>query len=378
MTEFDQNEGSLWLTYRDVAQVVNNLGHDRVMDGLTACLDAAFCDASDEWDLSEREGFHYQEPKLGLLEWMPVMRRGERVLLKLVGYHPSNPKDNGIATIQSLMAFFSIRSGVIESVLDGELVTAMRTGAASAVATRLLASPRSDTLGIIGAGAQAVTQVHALGRVLPLREVLVHDIDPETETSLADRLHPILRDGVRVRVVDLRCLLEGSDVLSVATSVAPGEGPVFNETQGLKSGLHINAVGSDFEGKTEIPIEVLRQAYVSPDFLSQAVREGECQQLEAHEIGQTLPELCRSGKQTEHLRDRLTVFDSTGFALEDYVAAEWVVEQAKVLGIGNRVRFSRAGGDPKDPYACTEFGQVVTSSAGGSRGSRSSSIELVP
>lgn len=379
LPEFDQNEGALWLTHWDVAQVVDQLGPDRVMDGITDGLDAAFCAAADErWEVSVRDGFHYQEPELGLLEWMPVMRRNDHVLLKLVGYHPSNPRVNGIATIQSLFAFFSTRSGVVEALLDGELVTAIRTGAASAVATRLLASPQSETLGIIGAGAQAVTQVHALSRILPLRDVLVYDVDPETEATLVDRLRPIIGADVSVQVVSRDVLLENSDVLSVATSVDPGKGPVFGANQVLKPGLHINAVGSDFEGKIEIPKGLLQRAYVSPDFLSQAIREGECQQLERHEIGTALPELCRSGEESELLRDRLTVFDSTGFALEDYVAAEWIVEQALGLGIGDRFKFSRAGGDPKNPYACTALGKKGTSAADARRALLSSATELVP
>ena len=345
------SDGTLILGHEDIARLVSGVGCDRVMDEMIDRLESAFRQFRDEeWELPPRDGFHYRGSEFGLLEWMPVMRRGERILLKLVGYHPENPTRRNLSTIQSLLAVFSTRTGAAEAVLDGELLTAVRTGAASAIATRLLAPLKSDVLGVIGAGAQSITQTHGISRVLPLREILVHDICPKTEATFAGRIGAILGEKISVKVVPKTELILQSDVLSVATSIDPGHGPVFDAALRHKSSLHINAVGSDFEGKVEIPKNWLEQAYVSPDFLAQAVREGECQQLEACQIGESLPQLVCTPQLGNAVRDRLTVFDSTGFAFEDFVAVDWVLAQAESRQVGRHFVFGRVGEDPKNPY----------------------------
>jgi ornithine cyclodeaminase/alanine dehydrogenase-like protein (mu-crystallin family) len=156
-----------------------------------------------------------------------------------------------------------------------------------------------------------------------------------------------------VEVVDrasLGDLLTASDILCTCTSAAPGQGPVFPDFDN-RPHLHINAVGSDFRGKYEVPVALLRRGLVCPDFRDQAVIEGDCQQLDPSQIGPDLRTLIQNEALYAEARSSLTVFDSTGWALEDHVAATLMMDYARELGLGRQVAFECLPPDPKDPYS---------------------------
>ncbi|MEU8687804.1 ornithine cyclodeaminase family protein [Streptomyces sp. NPDC048665] len=297
-------------------------------------------------EMKARDGFLLTAPRLGLLEWMPAVRHGATVSMKLVGYHPHNPVKNQLPTILSTLLAFDVDSGHLRAIVDGTFATAVRTGAASALATRMLARPGGSVLGLVGCGAQAVTQLHALARVLPLTEVLVCDSDIRAETTFAARAR--VPEGL-VRVAERAEVEERADVLCTATSVAPAQGPVIQGTA-LRPWAHINAVGSDMPGKTELPVDLLRHAVVVPDHREQAVAEGECQQLRPDEIGPCLPELLNDPGRQRELRGLRTVYDSTGLALQDLVMVELLEELALDVGAGQRLVIEATAHDPQDPY----------------------------
>ena len=338
------------LSSRDVEEIVRRVGVDRFLDALVERLADAFATFDpDRTEIPARRGFDYHSPTPGLIEWMPLMSRSSEVVLKVVGYHPRSPAERSLPTVLSTLASYDTETGGLEALVDGTLLTAMRTGAASAVASGMLASPASRSLGLIGCGAQAVTQTHALGRCFDLDEILVHDADPDAEASFAARVSSVLPQGVAVRTAAPEEVAGSVDILCVATSVAVGDGPVFADCE-TRPWLHVNAVGSDFPGKFELPIELLERSFVCPDFPEQARHEGECQQLEPSSIGPDVIEVARGARDLEALRAGLTVFDSTGFALEDQVALDLALEYARELGVGSAVEIQGAGDDPRDPY----------------------------
>ena len=334
----------------DVAAIVAAVGLDSLMDemidGLTTAI-VTFDDAVTH--VRTRDGFHYTHPETGLLEWMPVMQSGESTTIKVVGYHPDNPRARQVPTILATISVYDTASGHLRCLIDGTFLTAMRTGAASAVASRALARPSSHILGLVGCGAQAVTQAHALVRTFPIDRVLIHDVDPAALASLPGRIQRFLPPGVEVIAMPLELLMQTADIVSTATSIGIGEGPLFHDLP-TKPWLHVNAVGSDFEGKRELPVEFLRRALVSPDVLEQALLEGECQALAAEEIGPSLAHVTAHPGSYRSWQDALTVFDSTGWALEDQVAARLLTKHASRLGVGTAVAIEDIGSDPLDPY----------------------------
>lgn len=358
---------------RDVQRVVNHLGVDGFMDQLIEDLEAT-CEQQSEdapCAIPRRDGFHYETPEDGLVEWMPLLTPDHRAMMKLVGYHPANPDRQGLPTVLSSLVGFDTRTGHVSVFADGTLLTALRTGAASAVASRILASPATRTVGLIGAGAQAVSQLHALSRVFDVERVVVCDINAGAAASFAGRIAAFLPE-VEVETGTASQVAERAEVLCTATSVAPHGGPVF-DTEALRPGLHVNAVGSDFPGKFELPATLLERAFVCPDFLPQAVAEGESQRLPAETLGPSLVELVKGRAQFQAKRSSLTVFDSTGFALEDHVALELLVRVASELGVGTPLAVDPAA-DARDAYQGLSATPAPAAQRGGKRPRRNGRV----
>ena len=334
----------------DISRAVQVIGIDRVMDGIIARMEKAFTSYDPEKiDVPARSGFHYDIPQIGLIEWMPVITYGQHALMKLVCYHPNNPRDAGLPTILSTLSLIDTATGHVVAISDGTFLTAVRTGAASAIATRALASTESyGTVGIIGCGAQAVTQLHAISRVYPVDLVLYWDIDETARSSFPSRVSTIVSNSVRLKETPLNMIVPNVDVLCTATSNPAGAGPVFEDCP-VSSSLHINAVGSDFPGKVEIPKALLQRATVVSDFAAQAAIEGECQQLPRDLHGPELHEVLR-GENGNAVREQVTVFDSTGWALEDLVAMQALLEWGQDLDLGRDVPLESTPRDPRNPY----------------------------
>jgi ornithine cyclodeaminase/alanine dehydrogenase-like protein (mu-crystallin family) len=338
---------TLVITSHDVQRLLSQVGLDRLMDTLIDRLTQDLHSFGEgHTEVPKRDGFHYLYPRPGLVEWMPTMIREKAVVIKTVGYHPRNPELAGLPSVLGNITMYDVLTGSLLAIMDGVIPTALRTGAASAVASQVLARKKSPVLGMIGCGMQAVTQVHAVSRVATIERVLAFDRDVDSASSLAARL---AFTGLPVELATIEEIEEVSDILCTATSVGPGEGPILTGER-LQKHVHINAVGSDLAGKTELPLELLRRSLVVPDFLEQALEEGECQQLERGEIGPSLTDVLRSPEAYESYRDETTLFDSTGFALEDKVVMEVMLEMCAELELGSHLDIECKAGDPKDPY----------------------------
>jgi ornithine cyclodeaminase/alanine dehydrogenase-like protein (mu-crystallin family)/pimeloyl-ACP methyl ester carboxylesterase len=335
------------LSRADIARIFAAVGPHVLMDDAIRRLEEALRRYDPQHtEVKPRDGFRYREPHVGLVEWMTVHARQQDVVVKLVGYHPENPA-HGLATVQATIARFSTQTGCIDALIEGSFATALRTGAASAIATRHCAAPGANVVGLVGCGAQAVTQLHALSRVMRIERVLVHDIQPSVRGSFVRRVAFL---GLPIIETSLDQLERESDVICTATSVDVGHGPVISGRH-LKSHVHLNAVGSDLPGKIELPRALLRASMVIPDFPEQALLEGECQQLSLAEIGPALNEVVQDPEPAARRRTTPTVFDSTGHPLEDRVALEVLLHHGAALGVGQRLDLTTAGLDPRDPYA---------------------------
>lgn len=341
---------TLVLNTTDLGEIVRRVGLNALMDEMMAHLSEAFIHYEPaKFRTPPRDGLHYLDPNYGLLEWMPTLENGKRITIKNVGYHPNNPILHRSSTILSTIQAFDPVNGHLLSIMDATFLTALRTGAASAILSKRLARAGSSTLGLIGAGAQAVTQLHALSRCFDIERVLVYDTK-DSHAATFDERTSFSRAPQEILSRDsLPRMLEQVDILCTCTSEEPGKGPVFNDGTHTPW-LHINAVGSDFEGKVELPFSLLQRSTVCPDFLAQAKKEGECQQLEDNEIGPGMIELLQHPSRYESLREELTVFDSTGWALEDHVGLTMISQYANEFNLGRMMNIELTASDPLDPY----------------------------
>lgn len=340
---------TLILSGEDVNKITQTYGLNELMDTLIEKTTAAIEQYStDNIDIPIRSGFNYEGENPGLVEMMPVHIKNNEVVIKVVGYHPKNPMSYDLPTILSSISSYNTNTGHLKGIVDGVLLTALRTGAASAIATKQLASPNSSILGLIGCGAQSVTQVHAISRLFNIKKVMIFDVNKETMYSFSERISML---GLDIEIVysDIEDIVGTSDIVCTETSIEVGEGPLF-KTLNTQPHLHINAVGSDFPGKIEVPLAFLKQSLVCPDFLEQAKIEGECQQLEDSEIGPDFPELLQNSHKYTFAKEQKTVFDSTGWALEDQIVMNLFFELADKFNIGQKIALENISEDAKNPY----------------------------
>lgn len=338
------------LTQKCIARIVERVGLDTLLDELISRLAVALA-TYDQKSVQTvvRSGFRYASPEFGLIEWMPAMELGRRVSVKTVGYHPANPTERGSPSVLATTSLHDTADGRLLALCESTFLTALRTGAASAVVTDVLAIPEASTLGMIGCGAQAVTQIHAVSRVRPIRRIVAFDIDDTIAGTLATRLR---RAGVTATVDLVKIPAEAVstvDILCTATSISPGAPPVVPDIE-HRSWLHINAVGADHPGKRELAGGLMGRAIIVPDLLEQCAAEGEVQHVDRDRLGPEMADLIRHRSRYEHLRTQLTVFDSTGWALEDLIAAELALDHAERLDEGFAIDLQPSPSDPYDPY----------------------------
>lgn len=345
---------TLILTRNDLVNLVEHVGVHRLMDEVIKVLRQTFLEFdATVTEVRQRDGFAYQVPHPGVLEWMPVMHLGEQAVVKMVGYNPLSPRLYDVPTIVSTISLYDISTAHLVALVDGTFATALRTGAASAVATEVLAHPASEVVGLVGCGAQAVTQLHALSRLFSIRKVLGYDLDAAVARTFPERAGFL---GLDVEMVERPRLEAESDIICTATSVGIDEPPVIDDTL-LKPWVHINAVGSDLPQKIELPLALLKRSLVCPDYLAQAVVEGECQRLSPAEIGPQLIDLVKRAEQYASYRYSPTVFDSTGFALEDKAVLQVLLAFARELGLGRSMTVETIAADPTDPYSFVRVGR---------------------
>ena len=256
------------LTKDDVAEIVSRVGVHQLMDEIIDELRKTFRNFDDDLtQVRKRDGFSYLTPFPGVLEWMPVMQVDEYAVIKLVAYNPANPVLYQMPTIVSTLSLYNVRNGHLMALTDGTFATALRTGAASAIASEVLANPNSEVIGLVGCGAQAVTQLHAHSRLFDIKRVLAYDTDDSVLASFPERCRFLDLD---IQIVPRQELEEESDIICTATSVGLNAGPVI-DGRNVKSWVHINAVGSDLPGKIELPLQLLNESLVCPDYRAQAV-----------------------------------------------------------------------------------------------------------
>ncbi|MEW6593110.1 MAG: alanine dehydrogenase [Candidatus Hadarchaeota archaeon] len=259
--------------------------------------------------------------------------------VKIVNAHPNNPKKYGLPTVMATMFLLDPRTGAPLAIMDGTLITNMRTGAGGAVAAKHLARKDSRVLAMVGAGVQAGTQLLALDEVLEIEEVRVNDVSMEKCRQFSAEMGRAL--GVEAKVVkNTKDAVVGADVVVTTTPVRK---PILKNSW-ISKGMHINAIGADAPGKQELEPEILLRAKVVVDDIEQAIHGGEVNvplskgDISRGNIYADLGEVVTGKKSGRTSDDEITVFDSTGLAVQD-IATDWVVyKKAKKLGVGREVK----------------------------------------
>jgi ornithine cyclodeaminase/alanine dehydrogenase-like protein (mu-crystallin family) len=261
---------------------------------------------------------------------------------KINANFPANPDRFRLPTIQGIVALFDAGNGRLLALLDSGELTALRTAAATAVAAKYLARPDSATATVVGCGRQSKAQLRALARVLPLERAFAVDLEGQRAESYAREMTEELTLDV-LPEPDLGRALAGTDVLVTCT---PSRSALVRNGE-VRPGTFIAAVGADSEGKQEIDEALMAASAVVADLLPQAAAIGDLQHpvgrglMRAEDIRGELGAVVAGRVPGRISREEITIFDSTGIAVQDLFAAVSVYERhRREAGLGARFDFS--------------------------------------
>ena len=335
-----QHFSTLYLSAPDVIALVQRKGIEPCLRGIADCIHADFL----RWgafDKSARVASHSRD---GVIELMPIAD-GETYAFKYVNGHPKNTRW-GLPTVMAFGVLADVATGAPLLLSELTLTTALRTAAMSAVAARALARPGSRTMALIGNGAQSEFQALAFHHLLGITTLRLFDTDPAATAKLQANLQ-----GTGLRTVACSSTAEavrGADVVTTVT--ADKTNATILTADMLAPGMHINAVGGDCPGKTELHADVLRQAQVFVEYAPQTRIEGDIQQLPPDFAVTELWEVL-AGQHGGRASDAaVTVFDSVGFALEDFSALRFLRDAAAELGMGQPIELIPQLSDPKNLF----------------------------
>jgi alanine dehydrogenase len=262
--------------------------------------------------------------------------------VKIVNVHPENPNKNGLPTVMAVITLIDPSTGAPIAIMGGTTITDMRTGAAGGIAAKCLARKNSKIVGLVGAGAQAKTQLIALLQVSSkLEEVRVWSRTEETKRKFVAKIR---RDyGHLIRIVSaasVRKAVEGADIVVTTT---PSRTPLVMDDM-VSAGMHVTCIGADATGKEELDPKILNRAKIVVDDWVQASHSGEINvplsrgMITKENIWAEIGEIVAGLKPGRQRQDEITVFTSTGLAVQDAVTAEIAYSKAKAANVGRFIR----------------------------------------
>ena len=262
--------------------------------------------------------------------------KGMSLGLKAGGYWPHNLERRGLINHQSTVFLFDPDTGKVAAMVGGNLLTALRTAAASSVSIKHLARKGSKVMGMIGAGHQAKFQLRAALETHQFEKVIGWNYHPEMLPGLAEVAQEA---GVPFEAVSLEGMVEADVVISITSVFSP----IFGAAH-ISAGTHVACMGTDTIGKQECETDLIAKAAVFTDEVAQSVTLGEAQHAitaglktrdDIHELGAVINGT-HAGRTSD---DEITLFDGTGVGLQDLTVSARIVEIAKAKGIGMEVDF---------------------------------------
>jgi ornithine cyclodeaminase len=330
-----------------VRELIAHVGMAPFLEGLAQEIEADYR-RWPEFDKSPRHAIH---SPVGVIELMPISD-GREYTFKYVNGHPKNTA-RGLMTVTAFGVLADVETGYPRLLAELTLTTALRTAAMSALAARWMARKSSRTMALIGNGAQSEFQAVAFHHLVGIRELHLYDTDIQATEKLMRNLASLALPDLRIRrCASTREAVRDADIVTTITADKRNATVITPEM--IQPGMHLNAVGGDCPGKTELHRDILLRpdTRVVVEFEPQSRIEGELQQVDA-----TFPAIefadvvtgRASGRGTE---DEVTIFDSVGFALEDFSALRYLERLHREIGGTRReLDLLPTTSDPKDLYA---------------------------
>lgn len=329
-----------------VLELVSGIGPARFIEGLATEIEADYR----RWRDFDKSARHATHSHVGVIELMPISD-ARRYSFKYVNGHPKNTAQ-GLLTVTAFGVLADVDTGYPLLLSELTFTTALRTAAMSALAARWLARPASRTMALVGNGAQAEFQAIAFHHMLGIRELRLYDTDPAATRKLERNLALLQLPGLRV----VRCnstaeAVRGADIVTTAT--ADKRNATILTPEMIAPGMHLNAIGGDCPGKTELHADILRRpdARIVVEFEPQSRVEGEVQQLDPAFAVTEFSDVLLGNARGRTAEEQVTIFDSVGFALEDFSAMRYLYELHEAQrGVKRRLDLVPDLDDPKDLF----------------------------
>jgi ornithine cyclodeaminase len=302
-----------------VRELVGRLGAAGFMEELAGEIETDYL----RWREFDKSPRHATHSSVGVIELMPASD-GQLYAFKYVNGHPKNTSV-GLLTVTAFGVLSDVVTGYPLLLSELTLTTALRTAATSALAARRMARADSRVMALIGNGSQSEFQAIAFHHMLGIRELRLFDTDSRATDKLERNLAALRLNGLRVvRCTSTAAALQGADIVTTVT--ADKRNAVILAPQMIVAGMHLNAVGGDCPGKTELHPDILRRSDVRVvvEFEPQSRIEGEIQQMESDFAVAELTDVL-AGRRPGRVSEReVTIFDSVGFALEDFSSLRYL------------------------------------------------------
>lgn len=321
-------------------RIVKTIGLEPLLVELTSYIEADFR----RWPEFEKQARLASHSPHGVIELMPT---ADDALygFKYVNGHPANYRV-GLQTVTGFGVLADVSTGYPLMIAEMTVTTALRTAATSALAAKHLARPDSRVMGLIGLGAQSEFQAHAFRAILGINSLRVYDIDPAATAKFMTNMKG--RGFDIVRCTTAADAVHGADIITTVTADKARNHILSDNLVG--EGVHINAVGGDCPGKTELQADILNRACVFVEFTPQTRIEGEIQQMPEDfpvtELWQVIDQTAPGRTDAR----QITLFDSVGFAIEDFSMLRYLRDKAMALGMGETVHLLAQPEDPRDLF----------------------------
>jgi ornithine cyclodeaminase len=321
-------------------KLVLHLGVERVMVDLAAEIEADFR----RWPLFDKTPRVASHSDVGVIELMPTSD-GETYGFKYVNGHPSNMKQ-GLQTVTAFGLLADVATGYPVLLSEMTILTALRTAATSAMASKWLAPAGATTMALIGNGAQSEFQALAFKAICGLTEVRLYDIDPAATAKCAANLA-----GRGLNVVSCNTAEDAILGAQVITTVTADKQYATILTDNMVgAGVHLNAVGGDCPGKTELHRDILLRSTIFVEYPEQTRIEGELQQLPPDHPVTELWQVITGAVPGRTSADQVTLFDSVGFAVEDFSALRYIRSKLAETGLYDNLDMIADPDDPRDLF----------------------------
>jgi ornithine cyclodeaminase len=334
-------------------KLVLEVGVDRFLVDLAGFIEEDFR-RWESFDKKPRIGSHSAD---GVIELMPTSD-GAAYGFKYVNGHPKNRRD-GRQTVAAFGVLADVANGYPILLTEMTILTALRTAATSAVAAKYLAPKGARTMALIGNGAQAEFQALAFKALLGVDRLRLFDIDRAASSKCARNLMGL---GFDIAICDtVEEALVGAQIVTTITADKKNATILTDNLVG--SGIHINAVGGDCPGKTELHADILRRSEIFVEYPPQTRIEGEIQQLAPYHPVTEIWRVIAGRAEGRRSARQITLFDSVGFAIEDFSALRYVKEQAARTGLYEELDLVADPDEPRDLFGMLLRAQIAQSAA---------------